>query len=105
MIIVSENGKGVNFIGGNGVVLVHDRDDAGLEHLPEAIDRVVAVQGIEHGMLRHQNLSAHVIILGKNLLVDHHELGLSDSGAGLFLCDGLVFLADSKRPASNHDGS
>ena len=70
-------------IGRYRIIFIDYRYHPHLQKLGEGIVGVITVKVIHDCIFGHEDLGRHLIILGKNTLVGHHEPGLSYGGTGL----------------------
>ena len=97
-IVIPEFLQSLQLVCRNGVVFIYDWDYPQLQKLIKGILRVFTVGIVHHGILGHQNLSCGLIILGKKLLVNHHQPGLAyRSTCLLYLQVGWLFLHSKGR--------
>ena len=52
--------------------------------------KIVLAQGVGDGILGHQDLTRDLIVVLKELLIDHHQSCLAHGGTGLLDGDGRV---------------
>ena len=72
-----------DFLDGDGVVFVHDRNHAEIKKPLESVDKVLAAVGVIDVVFCHQQLADAAPILREHLIVEIHQRALSDRRRGL----------------------
>jgi hypothetical protein len=78
-----------HFLDRNGVVLVDDRQHAGLEQRFERVARVDVAAAIGEIVVREENLCHRLPVPAEALVVERHEMDLADGSRGLSCGHGL----------------
>ena len=84
-------------IGCYGVILIYNRDTVEFEKLVECIIEIIFAQILRDRVFIHQDLGGNLIIIREKALIDHHQTGLTDGGAGLLDSDLTVFRKNLSR--------
>ena len=100
-VVVAE----LDLLGGDGVVLIDDRQRAQIQQAVEGVADVGQPPGIVHAVPGEQHLGGGVAVLAEELVVDVHQLALAHRRAGLTAAD-VVGLGGQLQLAHTHaDGT